>query len=121
MTPFATLMTSYRERAGMSRAMFSERVEIDRSYLGRLEVGEREPSRSLVERLIDRMELSEDEANALRTTAGFVAPGALYVSRPVLAEIDSLLSADALPDAIATPVRQQLASIARTLSAVIGA
>ena len=93
---FATLLRSYRDRAGMSCNELARAVAVDPSYISRLERGEREPPRRpIVERLGSSLQLGMEDQDRLLVTAGY-APASVAV----LGRWDSTLQevADVLTD-----------------------
>jgi transcriptional regulator with XRE-family HTH domain len=95
MARFGELLKSFRERARLSQRALAQAADIDRSYVCRLESGEREvTSRSLALRLADILGLSPSETDLWLISAGYVSPrmqelAAGGVSR-LLEEIDVL-------------------------------
>ncbi|HZU07231.1 MAG TPA: helix-turn-helix transcriptional regulator [Chloroflexota bacterium] len=76
---FATLLRHYRERAGLSCNELARAVDVDPSYISRLERGEREPPRRrVVDRLASALQLSREEHDRLLVSAGY-APATVAV------------------------------------------
>ena len=119
MTTFGTLLIRHRTQRGLSQPKLAKRCDLNHTCLSRLEHGNRHPTRETVERLIAGLDLTDSEATAFRSAAGFLNAGDGVVMRPVLTEIDQALSDPALPDAVAVTIRQQLDSLKRVLTAVI--
>jgi transcriptional regulator with XRE-family HTH domain len=70
---FGEQLRQYRERAGLSQNQLARQVEVDPSYINRLERSEREPpKRPLVARLADTLALSQPERQRLLLAAGHV-------------------------------------------------
>jgi transcriptional regulator with XRE-family HTH domain len=75
MASFGELLKSFRERAGLSQSALAQAAGIDRSYICRLENGEREvTSRSLALRLADILNLSPPEIDLWLISAGYISP-----------------------------------------------
>lgn len=70
-TGFHALLRSYRLRAGLSQVRLAELAGIDRSFLNRLESGQRRPSRMVVLRLARALGLDERDRAALLFAAGY--------------------------------------------------
>ena len=68
---FGALLRSFRDRAQRSGNSLAREVELDPSYLSRLENGEREPPRAdIVKKLAHALGLSLFDENRLLLTAG---------------------------------------------------
>ncbi|MCX2728534.1 helix-turn-helix transcriptional regulator (plasmid) [Thermomicrobium sp. 4228-Ro] len=68
---FHDLLRSYRLRAGLSQVRLAKLAGIDRSFLNRLESGDRCPSRIVVLRLARALGLDERDRAALLFAAGY--------------------------------------------------
>ncbi len=75
MTSFGELLKSFRERTELSQSALAQAAGIDKSYISRLENGEREvTSRSLALRLAEILDLSPSEVDLWLISAGYVSP-----------------------------------------------
>ena len=75
MSDFGNLLRGFRKRARMSQSALAEAANIDKSYVSRLESGEREvTSRSLALTLASALGLSPSEVDLWLITAGYVSP-----------------------------------------------
>ena len=75
MADFGKLLKNFRERAELSQSALAQAAGIDRSYICRLENGEREvTSRSLALNLADILDLSLPEVDLWLISAGYISP-----------------------------------------------
>ncbi|HEX2035535.1 MAG TPA: helix-turn-helix transcriptional regulator [Chloroflexota bacterium] len=80
--PFGQLLRELRVARGVSQATLAGRAGVDRSYVNRLETGERgAPAAAVLEALIAGLQVTEAEAERLRGAAG-VLPRALQALGP---------------------------------------
>lgn len=89
---FGTQLRRWRQNRGLSQLALSQAAEVSTRHLSWLETDKSEPSRAMVLRLADRLDLPLRERNALLLAAGF-AP---------------LYGEHALADAALTPAREAL-------------
>lgn len=78
-TTFGEVLRSYRECSGLTRNDFAALVDLDGSYIHRLERGSRRPSRKTVIAMAAAMELDEETLNKWLLAAGH---GPLPLSSP---------------------------------------
>jgi transcriptional regulator with XRE-family HTH domain len=105
-SPFGAQLRAWRQRRRMSQLAFALDAEISQKHLSFIETGRSAPSREMVVRLAEVLEVPLRERNALLVAAGY-AP--LYVARPLddralapmRAAIDLLLAGHAPFPAIA--------------------
>lgn len=72
---FPRTLRELRESRGISQLRLAKLVEVDHSYLSRLEHGSRAPSAALLHRIADALALSPEERHQLFASAGFpIAP-----------------------------------------------
>jgi transcriptional regulator with XRE-family HTH domain len=71
MNEFGALMAAYRSRLGVSQYRLALQSNIHRTFICRLENGQRNPSRKMTEKLVAALSLNTREANIFRTTAGY--------------------------------------------------
>lgn len=64
------LLRAHRTRAGLSQARLAQRMGLNPSYINRLELEERHPSRAVVLSLINVLDLTEAEGDRLLYAAG---------------------------------------------------
>ena len=89
-TGFHVLLRSYRLRAGLSQVRLAELAGLDRSFLNRLESGQRCPSRMVVLRLARALGLDERDRAALLFAAGYAPVRALLDLRSLAEELQRL-------------------------------
>lgn len=72
-TDFGSLLKRHRQNAGLSQSSLAQQVQVDQSYINRLERGDREPpKRPLVAQLATAMTLSDADRQRLLLAAGHV-------------------------------------------------
>ncbi len=82
MTPFATLLERYRQRAGLGRNELARAIDCDPSYISRLAHDQRPPPRrDVVLALTDKLCLTPDEADHFVVTAGYAPPWLVALAR----------------------------------------
>jgi transcriptional regulator with XRE-family HTH domain len=93
---FGQRLGQYREAAGLSQNALARLVDVDPSYINRMERGEREPPRrELVVRLAEALSLNEADRQRLLLAAGHVPDWllALEADDPTLLAVGNLLAA----------------------------
>lgn len=115
-TPFGIALRGVRQRRRLSQSKLSEMLDCDHSYISRLEVGSRFPSREFVERLIAALRIPSDEAAILLSSGGWVpiTSAGRAISDPLLVELGELLWDDQLP-------RETFAQLRGTLTFLVDA
>ena len=88
---FGVVLARYRIRRKVSQANLGRLIDSDHSYVSRLESEQRNPSRSIVERIVDALDLPMEEEATLMHAAGFTAGGEFLVHHEILMEIDQLM------------------------------
>jgi transcriptional regulator with XRE-family HTH domain len=68
---FGAVLRAYRAKEGLSQYGLAARVDVDPSMVHRLEHGQRNASRTMIERFVERLALKRREANVWRLAAGF--------------------------------------------------
>jgi transcriptional regulator with XRE-family HTH domain len=113
---FGELVRRHREVAGLSQNALARLVEVDQSYINRLERGEREPpKRALVARLAEALALTGVERQRLLLAAGHV-PDWLLALEPddeTLLQVATFLAAPDVSAAARQEFRQAIALILR--------
>jgi HTH-type transcriptional regulator, competence development regulator len=72
---FGEMLKSFRKRAKLSQRSLADMTGIDKSYISRLESGEREvTSRSLAMQLANALVLSAEETDLWLISAGYISP-----------------------------------------------
>jgi len=71
----AALLAALRQRARRTQGELAERAQVSRSMVAQLEMGERRPSRKLLERLTEALELSGEDLDRLLVAYGFTPGG----------------------------------------------
>ena len=102
--PFRFELAYQRERRGLSLAALGRVARIDRTYIGRLESGERSAGRSIVERLATGLELKGGDRDAFFASAGFLPPS--YEAE--LRELADAFADPMLPDDAKETMRTRL-------------
>lgn len=99
---FGGLLKRFRSRSGLSQRALAERAGVDKSYVSRIEKGERKyPNRALVLEIAGILELTAEEADLWLISAGYVSP---RMQRLAAAGVSRLLEEiDALADGTPTP------------------
>lgn len=64
-TSFAAVLKRQRERRGISQSKLAELIDCDHTYISRLEMGVRQPSRDIVDRIAAELGSSPFERAAL--------------------------------------------------------
>jgi transcriptional regulator with XRE-family HTH domain len=113
---FGRILARHRHRLGMSQPELARRIDCDHSFISRLERGEREPSRSMLMRMAELFRLGEKENSELFSAAGFLPPGRVIVSLPVLVEIEDALNNPDISPEFKLVVRMQLSAISGGLA-----
>ena len=72
---FGSTLRFWREDAGLSQVNLAFDVGCDRSYIHRLESGNRKPSREMVTDIAYALKLPDVERVGLYAAAGMIAPG----------------------------------------------
>ncbi len=90
--PFGRLLRQWRQQRGLTQLALSLQSEVSARHLSWLESGKAEPSRAMVLRLAEQLDVPLRERNALLQAAGYAA---LYRERP-------------LADPALTPAREAL-------------
>jgi transcriptional regulator with XRE-family HTH domain len=60
----AAVLRAFRERSGLSQERLAQRANIDRTYVGSVERGQRNPTMMVVDRLLTEMEVTWAEFGA---------------------------------------------------------
>lgn len=68
---FGALLRQAREAAGMTRDALSDSVGMDASYIYRLEVGNRRPSRDAILSFVDALQIEGEDVNKWLLAAGY--------------------------------------------------
>ena len=115
MTSFGSRLRSHRQRAGLSLPTLGRQVQLDFSYLSRLERGQREPPRrAAILALATALELTGEETDAL-LVAGGQLPQALAQLGPLdatVSQLTAILTDPAIPAADRQRFRQVVALLA---------
>lgn len=97
--PVGRVLRSARRRAGVSQLELSSRTGISTRHLSRVETGLAEPSRELLERLADALDLTAEPRDDLVRSAGFGVPARSsrpFDLRPFQELVDALAPIPAL-------------------------
>ena len=98
---FGVLLRRYRERAGLSQNALARQVEIDQSYVNRLERGDREPpTRPIVARLAEALGLAEADRQRFLLAAGHMPDWLLDLAPddPTLPRVAAFLASAEVSD-----------------------
>jgi len=118
MTTLGPLVKRLRMARNISQSELARTIGVRPSTVSCIEGGKRGASRYMVELVIDGLRLDTADANTVRRIAGYPIEG-MFVAIPILAQIDTMLTDPTLPEPVATAARQQLASLATMVSAVM--
>lgn len=112
---FARCLMDMRGIARMSQWRLAELAEYNHSYISRLELGQRLPSRDAVLRLAEAMQLSADNRDRLLMAAGYCPLDVrnLIDSEPVIGELVALLEDRMVTDEVRDDVRAAIAVVIR--------
>lgn len=112
---FARCLMDMRGIARMSQWRLAELAEYNHSYISRLELGQRLPSRDAVLRLAEAMQLSADNRDRLLLAAGYMPLDVrnLIDSEPVIGELVALLEDRMVTDEVRDDVRTAIAVVIR--------
>lgn len=88
---FHELLRAYRARSGLSQVRLAAAAGIDRSFLSRLENGQRWPSRVVVLRLARPLGLDDADRAALLMAAGYSPLRIPHDLRSLAAELERLV------------------------------
>lgn len=80
-TPFPSVLTTFRNRVGLSQAKLADRAGVDHSLISRYESGERQPTRPTVERIALALGLDPSDRIRFLESAGYAADPVL--TRPI--------------------------------------
>lgn len=94
MTPFTEMLRFMRAKYNVSQRIVAEAADFDKSFISRLESGDRRPNRDTVLLLADAIGLTPEDADKLLLSANFmpVQPTAM-LANPELARLDDLMAA----------------------------
>ena len=91
-TEFAEKMKFIRTQKGVSQGFVARGSSYDKSFICRLEKGERQPNRSQIVYISEAMGLNAEETDSLLMAAGFMPVQANSLLKdPKLAHLDDLL------------------------------
>lgn len=71
----AALLVSLRQQASFTQGELAQRAGVSRSMVAQVEAGERRPSRKLLARLSEAMQLAAEAEDQLRVAFGFTPAG----------------------------------------------
>ena len=94
MNTFADMMLYLRKKYGASQRIVAEGSGFDKSFISRLESGDREPtSREMILRLAEGIGASPEDSDKLLLTAGYMPVQAqAMLNNPELARLDDLMA-----------------------------
>jgi len=105
---FAFLVRLFRCRQDWSQTQLAERMGVNNSYISRIEKGERIPSRKMLIRLSETLDLGNDDEDLLLASAGHDPAGdTLLANEPVVVQLLGVLSR--APEDIADDLRETVA------------
>lgn len=116
---FGSLLARHRYHAGLSQTQLAKKCGYDHSTISRLESGSRHPSREMVDRLVNELDLDLYDRTRFIAAAGFMPAGSSVVTRPLLVDLDVLLNDYRTGPIVRTVVLDQLKSLRRLLEATI--
>lgn len=77
MPTFGQLLKDYRKTARLTQVQLARRIDCDGSYIARLEMDERHPSRGVVLRLAEALALTDEQRDQLLAAALHIPEGDL--------------------------------------------
>lgn len=120
--PVGVLLREWRERRGRSQLDVSVSAEISARHLSFLETGRTRPSRNMIERLCDELDVPLRERNTLHLAAGF-APAhterAFADLGAARAAVEAILAGHEPNPAVAVNVRWELLAANRAMTAFL--
>ncbi|SCG77561.1 transcriptional regulator, XRE family [Micromonospora echinaurantiaca] len=120
--PVGVLVRRWRERRGRSQLDVSLSAELSARHLSFIETGRANPSRSMIERLCDELDVPLRERNAFYLAAGFApvhTERALTDLGAARAAIDAVLAGHEPNPALAVNVRWELLTANRAMMAFL--
>lgn len=106
---FGGLLRQYRTQAGFSQSELAKLIGFDKSYISRLERGERDvPSRDIILNIINVIKLGDYEANSLLLISGYAPINENTSSDrdPILGLINDIFQDDRITEAELSPLRE---------------
>lgn len=104
---FGKQLRQYRISQGLSQSDLAKRIKVDKSYISRLERGERDvPARDLIIAITEVMGLSENDTDQLLLNSGY-APVNLnysYERDPLLGLISNIIHDNRITESEITPL-----------------
>lgn len=100
MPEFSLELKTARMSVGVSQSVLARRIDVDPSYISRLESGERQPaSRDFVRKLAKALRVGVEQENDLLFAAGFapVTPKQLRREHPTLQLLADIFEDDHIP------------------------
>ena len=119
MRRFSELLKEYRLAKEMTQGELARRVQVDNSYITRLEKGQRIPPYEKVGRLKEALGLGEDETEKFFVSAGYMPPhmtkggDEVDLADPALKIATFLLARDDLTDSEREILRKELSHTIR--------
>lgn len=120
--PVGVLLRRWRERRGRSQLDVSVSAEVSARHLSFLETGRTRPSRNMIERLCDELDVPLRERNSIHLAAGF-APAhterAFTDLGAARAAVDAILAGHEPNPAVAVNLRWELLAANRAMTAFL--
>ena len=108
-TEFGQLLRHYRTRDGISQTELARRVKVDKSYISRLERGERDiPTREFIISIIKGMEMNDYDANLFLLNSGCapINDNSSIISDPILSLINDIFQDDRITESELSPLKE---------------
>lgn len=113
--PFPVLLQRTRKASGLSQSRLAARAGYDHSYVSRLEMDLRCPTRDAVLSFSAAMSCTDEKRDELLMSAGFrpIDDAALLGSEPFLVSAHAIISNRAVPPAVRHDLRETIKSAIR--------
>lgn len=117
--PFPTQLTYYRERVGMSQSRLATLMNIDHSYVSRMESGRRSPSKETADRLATIL-CRPEERDSFLVAAGFAPKTYVHPNQyPEISSIINFLEHPLTSDDHKRAIRQLLFGVSNAARAMV--
>jgi transcriptional regulator with XRE-family HTH domain len=112
---FGAALRAAREAAGLSQTQLADEAGFDHSFVARLEMGKREPSRDTILALAEVLESDAGDCDRLLAAAGYLPcdVASLLANEPAVGELYRILRDPRVPRPIRESLRMVLEMLAR--------
>lgn len=109
---FGDALQRIRRSRHISQAELARRIDVNHSYISRLESGQRAPSLDLIARIEAHLDLDDQECRLLRRGAGYLRTvEALVLADPVMMMLARALNDPAIPREAREAFRAQVVAM----------